>query len=53
MIYYLAGYCPYGPRCHFIHDTHETRATMNANDTTTRRHSDIRTNQLTQKSTTR
>jgi len=53
IINYLAGYCPYGPRCHFIHDIHEARATTNTNDTTTRRHSDIRTNQIIQKSTTR
>jgi hypothetical protein len=51
--FHTTGYCPYGPRCHFIHDIHEARTTTNANDTTIRRHSDIRTNQLIQKSTTR
>jgi hypothetical protein len=50
---YIAGYCPYGPRCHFIHDMHEARTAINANDSTLRRHSDVRTNQSIQKSTTR
>jgi hypothetical protein len=53
IINYLAGYCPYGPRCHFIHDIHESRITTNTNDTTMRRHSDIRTNSFIQKSATR
>ncbi|UJR30771.1 hypothetical protein I4U23_018291 [Adineta vaga] len=51
--FHTTGYCPYGPRCHFIHDVHEARPTSNANETTTRRHSDIRTNHLIQKSTAR
>ncbi|CAF1479407.1 unnamed protein product [Adineta steineri] len=51
--FHTTGYCPYGPRCHFIHDTHEARANTNMNDTTMRRHSDIRTNPFAQKSTTR
>ncbi|CAF2498659.1 unnamed protein product [Rotaria sp. Silwood2] len=51
--FHTTGYCPYGPRCHFIHDIHEARTTTNTNDTTMRRHSDIRSNQLIQKSTTR
>ncbi|CAF1259468.1 unnamed protein product [Rotaria sordida] len=51
--FHTTGYCPYGPRCHFIHDIHEARTMTNTNDTTMRRHSEIRTNQLIQKSTTR
>jgi hypothetical protein len=50
---FIAGYCPYGPRCHFIHDTHEARLTTNNNDAPSRRHSDLRTNLSLPKSHTR
>ncbi|CAF0849542.1 unnamed protein product [Adineta ricciae] len=51
--FHTTGYCPYGPRCHFIHDIHEARPTNHPNETTTRRYSDVRMNQSTQKSATR
>ncbi|CAF0847740.1 unnamed protein product [Rotaria sp. Silwood1] len=50
--FHTTGYCPYGPRCHFIHDIHEARTAINTNESTLRRHSDVRTNQSLQKSTT-
>ena len=51
--HFLAGYCPYGPRCHFIHDVHEARTAINPNEATVRRHSDVRTNSSGRKSITR
>ncbi|CAF2401897.1 unnamed protein product [Rotaria sp. Silwood2] len=51
--FHTTGYCPYGPRCHFIHDIHEARTAINTNESTLRRHSDVRTNQSVQKSITR
>ncbi|CAF3374985.1 unnamed protein product [Rotaria socialis] len=51
--FHTTGYCPYGPRCHFIHDTHEARTAINTNESILRRHSDGRTNQSAQKSTSR
>ena len=50
----IAGYCPYGPRCHFIHNVHEARATSSSDDSSIiRRHSDLRTNSSPAKSSTR
>ncbi|CAF0786279.1 unnamed protein product [Adineta steineri] len=52
--FHTTGYCPYGPRCHFIHDTHEARTAIDTDDSSTlRRHSDVRTTQSPQKSTAR
>jgi len=52
--FHTTGYCPYGPRCHFIHDVHEARATMNnTGESTMRRHSEVRSTQPLQRPTTR
>ena len=50
---FAAGYCPYGPRCHFIHDIHEARAATQSNDLIPRRHSDLKSNSSAPKSTNR